>query len=338
MTCRRVAQIIGIACVYALGLLAVIGSGTTTPATPTNATLQIPGTTAGAWQDVSPQSDGTFTVLPFATSVPMVKVKFSAPTPATLHVTAQDTVANGPVFEIPEVNQSTSMPTGFYLDNVDTSLNPAQWTVTIKLPPVFQNSLQFAINISEKSGGSESTPLSFSLVHRAYRLTVALPAGGGHVTSNPPGISCGDGGMDCQFRFGGPAPGFGVTWTVALNAASFQMLAFSGWSGDCSASNSNSGQTGSTCTLVMDGTRDMMATATFGGPAPPPPPPICPVITYQGWTGTGNMPLCKPEGGVGATFGATCDSKGNYSCPNGTPFCTSPDLFKNPGGCYRQGP
>jgi hypothetical protein len=35
-------------------------------------------------------------VLPFATSVPMVRVTFSAPSPSSLHVTAQDTVGNGP--------------------------------------------------------------------------------------------------------------------------------------------------------------------------------------------------------------------------------------------------
>jgi hypothetical protein len=337
MTFRRVAQIVGLGCVYTLGLLTLVGTGTNNPVTPTNAALQIPGTTPGMWQDVLPQQDGTFTVLPFATSVPIVKVSFSAPTPSSLHVTAQDTVANGPVSEIPEVSQSASMPTGFFIDGVDTTPTPARWTVTIKLPPVFQNSLQFAISISEVSGGSESAPLKLSLVHRAYRLTVALPSGG-HVTSNPPGINCGDGAMDCQFRFGGPAPGFGVTTTVALNAGSFQTLTFLGWSGDCSASNSNSGTTGSTCTLTMDGTRDLTATASFGGPPPPPPPPICPVITYDNFTGTGNMPQCRPEGGVGATFGATCDSQGNYSCPYGAPFCPSPDLFKNPGGCYRQGP
>ena len=149
MTFRRVAQIVGLGCVYALGLLTMVGTGTNNPVTPTNAALQIPSTTPGMWQDVSPQQDGTFTVLPFATSVPMVRVTFSAPSPSSLHVTAQDTVGNGPVVEIPEVSQSTSMPTGFHIDGVDTKPNPAQWTVTIKLPPVFQNSLQFAINISE---------------------------------------------------------------------------------------------------------------------------------------------------------------------------------------------
>jgi hypothetical protein len=89
----------------------------------------------------------------------------------------------------------------------------------------------------------------------------------------------------------------------------------------------------------MDGTKDLTATASFGGPAPPPPPPICPAISYAPTlVGTGDTPQCEPEGGVGATFGATCDSQGNYSCPSGVPFCPSPDLFKNPGGCYRQGP
>jgi len=108
MTFRRVAQIVGLGCVYALGLLTMVGTGTNNPVTPTNAALQIPSTTPGMWQDVSPQQDGTFTVLPFATSVPMVRVTFSAPSPSSLHVTAQDTVGNGPVVEIPEVSQSTA--------------------------------------------------------------------------------------------------------------------------------------------------------------------------------------------------------------------------------------
>jgi hypothetical protein len=55
MTFRRVAQIVGLGCVYTLGLLTLVGTGTNNPVTPTNAALQIPGTTPGMWQDVLPQ-------------------------------------------------------------------------------------------------------------------------------------------------------------------------------------------------------------------------------------------------------------------------------------------
>jgi hypothetical protein len=65
MTIRPIAQSIGLAGVFALGVLAMLGSNGT-PQTPSAAELQIPS--PGLWEDVPPAADGSFTVLPFVTS------------------------------------------------------------------------------------------------------------------------------------------------------------------------------------------------------------------------------------------------------------------------------
>lgn len=328
----RPAKTLAIGAVFAAGLLAILGSNTQTPETPVSALLQIPGPSS-MWKDVSPVN-GRFTVLPFMTSVPIMKVGFSAPAGMSLHVTARDDSAGTPAINIPDVSGSTSMPTGFSVDTVDATQTPARWQITIKLPAGFQTTTAFTVGISEMSGGTESAPLSLSLVSRSYQLSVTV-TGGGHVTSTPGGISCNSstaGAPGCDNTFAAPAGG--ITLALNLNAQSFGQESFLGWMGDCSTSNSSSGPTGSTCTLTLDGTGKLSAIANFQASTST-PPALCPLITYDHFVGTGNMPQCQPT--VGAKFGATCDSGGFYSCPAGSggPFCdVSTDMLKQPGGCY----
>jgi hypothetical protein len=332
MTIRRIAQSLGLGGVFALGVLAMLGSNGT-PETPKAAEVQIPSP-GGIWEDVPAAAAGSFTVIPFTTSVPMVRVKFAAPA-VSLMVTAQDDSPGSPVVTIAEVATGPSMPTGYVVDSMDTTPSPPRWQITIKLPATFSASIGFSISISTVSGGTASPPLKLAFSKRSYQVGVSVP-GGGHVTSNPKGIYCGPGATaDCDHTFDPPPAG--VVLTLELNAQSYQSLAFSGWSDACSAANSNSGQTGSTCTLAVDGTRKVKATASFGGSVTQ--PAMCPSILYPHFIGTGNAPQCQPP--VGAKFGATCDGQGFFTCPagNGAPFCdTFNDLLKQPGGCYAVDP
>jgi hypothetical protein len=330
MTIRRIAQSIGLGGVFALGLLTMFGSNNVTPQTPSAGEVQIPSP-GGIWEDVPPAASGSFTVLPFVTTVPMVRVKFAAPA-VSIMVSAQDGSAGAPVVPIPEVATGPSMPTGYVVDNMDTNPSPPRWQITIKLPAAFSTSTGFSISISTVSNGTASSPLKLAFTKRSYEVSVSV-TGGGHISSNPKAIYCGPGAMDCDKTFDPPPTG--VVVTVDLNAQSYQMLSFSGWSGACSAANSNSGQTGSTCTLAVDGTRKLTASASFGGSVTQ--PPLCPLITYPHFVGTGNMPQCQPP--VGAKFGATCDAQGFYTCSSGAPFCDNFNgLLKQPGGCYAVDP
>ncbi len=83
-----------------------------------------------------------------------------------------------------------------------------------------------------------------------YSLTVSKQgAGSGQVSSSPPGISCG---YSCQASFDAGTP---VTLTATPDASSI----FTGWSGDCSGTD--------TCQVTMDQARSV--TATFALNAPP---------------------------------------------------------------------
>ena len=77
MTIRRIAQSVGLGGVFALGLLAMLGSNETSPETPKAAEVQVPS--PSGWEDVPPATTGSFTVLPFTTSVPMVRVNSRLP-------------------------------------------------------------------------------------------------------------------------------------------------------------------------------------------------------------------------------------------------------------------
>ncbi len=95
---------------------------------------------------------------------------------------------------------------------------------------------------------ARSVTATFAL--KAFDLTVSKQgAGSGQVSSSPTGISCGDG---CQASF---TAGTAVTLTATPDASSI----FTGWSGDCSGTD--------TCQVTMDQARSV--TATFALNAPP---------------------------------------------------------------------
>jgi prepilin-type N-terminal cleavage/methylation domain-containing protein len=81
-----------------------------------------------------------------------------------------------------------------------------------------------------------------STAETLYTLTVTKnPVGGGSVTSNPSGISCGS---VCSYSF---ASGTTVSLSYILSLG----YSFSGWSGDCS---------GSTCSVYMNSNKSVTAT------------------------------------------------------------------------------
>jgi PKD repeat protein len=95
---------------------------------------------------------------------------------------------------------------------------------------------------------ARSVTATFAL--KAFDLTVSKQgAGSGQVSSSPAGISCGD---SCQASF---TAGTAVTLTATPDASSI----FTGWSGDCSGTD--------TCKVTMDQARSV--TATFALNAPP---------------------------------------------------------------------
>lgn len=81
---------------------------------------------------------------------------------------------------------------------------------------------------------------------RGPLLSVAVPTGGGRVTSNPAGIDCRDA---CATAF---APGTSVTLTATKDTSG----TFAGWGGACSLRGTNT-----TCTLVLDA--DTSVSAAF---------------------------------------------------------------------------
>ncbi|HEY3208959.1 MAG TPA: PKD domain-containing protein [Actinomycetota bacterium] len=95
---------------------------------------------------------------------------------------------------------------------------------------------------------ARSVTATFAL--KAFDLTVSKQgAGSGQVSSSPAGISCGD---SCQASF---TAGTAVTLTATPDASSI----FTGWSGDCSGTD--------TCQVTVDQARSV--TATFALNAPP---------------------------------------------------------------------
>jgi len=95
---------------------------------------------------------------------------------------------------------------------------------------------------------ARSVTATFAL--KTFNLTVSKQgAGSGEVTSSPVGIACGD---SCQASF---TAGTAVTLTATPDASSI----FTGWSGDCSGTD--------TCQVTMDQARSV--TATFALNAPP---------------------------------------------------------------------
>jgi PKD repeat protein len=95
---------------------------------------------------------------------------------------------------------------------------------------------------------ARSVTATFAL--KAFDLTVSKQgAGSGQVSSSPAGISCG---YSCQASF---TAGTAVTLTATPDASSI----FTGWSGDCSGTD--------TCQVTMDQARSV--TATFALNAPP---------------------------------------------------------------------
>src|SRR5207342_110463 len=95
---------------------------------------------------------------------------------------------------------------------------------------------------------------------KVYTVTVMV-SGSGHVQSSPGGILCGTAPSwaaltECSYEFG---PG-----SVTLNPNSNDNLAtsFKGWEGNCAGRNP--------CSVTLDGTAPVGATATFAPSSTPP--------------------------------------------------------------------
>jgi YVTN family beta-propeller protein len=106
------------------------------------------------------------------------------------------------------------------------------------------------------------------------RLSVAIDAfTRGTVTSSPLGIGCA---TDC-------AQHFGAGRRVTLTAAALPGSRFAGWTGACAAAGA-----AATCTIAMDGDREVGASFVAAPPAPPPPV-------------SGSAPPPPPQPGVSVT-------------------------------------
>lgn len=316
--------------------------------TPVFSVLEIPQANGG-WTTYS--SVWPMEVLP--TRGRNLRVWFSAPLGSTFSVGLRE--PDGTLTDLPQ-SQGAPVPSAqgfFQVISVNSAVNPPMYLVQLRSPLAMTSPAMFNVEIVNKTlrtDVTDSAPMVVRLAQiKVFTVTVAV-SGNGHVTSNPPGIECGISAQgramtQCSYNFG--------RGQVTLNPGSNDLntTRFSGWSGNCPGGVQ-------VCTLTLDGSAPVAATATFVGSGSPASSqqmcPAAPLLPGLRWIAT---PQCDPAS-FPTTSSALCDSAGLFCCKSlpvgsGTPASPSarcgvdkiefpPDCrntlgsgsLRQPGGCY----
>jgi hypothetical protein len=257
-----------LAVVALVGALAACGGGGSSSgnggpvATPGFILLAVPdpaGSNTWVSYTTSPPQPGPAHVLP--TRGREVRIAFSAPIGSTFAVALR--ALSGAVTTIPENTGTVADPDAGYFQivSVDPNQNPPLYTMLVRAPAALPDPDNYDVLVVHKSLRTDMTDSAAMVVPlRKAEFTVTITVvGAGHVTSNPPGITCGTAFSgsaltDCSHNFG---PSL-VPVTVVLNPNSNDQdtTRFMGWSGDCPSGVQS-------CPLSLDGTTPRTATATF---------------------------------------------------------------------------
>lgn len=344
---RRVRSLL---CSAGLLLSAILSSGATCrgggggggggqAAAPVFTSLEVPS--AGSWTTAT-ASGGVFPVLPLPGRG--VRIHFTAPLGSTYGVTFVE--PDGTRTAVAE-NSGTPAPpaAGYFQILATTAASPPAWTMYVRAPQGLQSPENYQIWVVNLGGAArvtESGPMIVDLDPRPRFTVTVRVEGGGLVTSNPPGITCGTSKQgraqtNCLFDF---APG----GTVSLLPNSNDGARFVGFTGNC--------QGRQVCTLALSGS-PASATALFEADTMSTTLPTCPVAPQLPGLRWIDRPNCA-TGQIGYHPGITlqCDARGYFCCEpsNGpsSPRCpgggdeTEPDcmvhqprgLLRQPGGCY----
>jgi len=263
----RTTQLLGALTAFLLlAALTACGGGKTgnggPVATPTFILLAVPDPAgSNTWVSVttSPPQPGPAHVLP--TTGRMVRIVFSAPIGSTFAVSLR--ALSGAVTTLPENTGTISDPNAGYFQivSVNPNQNPPLYTMHVRAPAALPDPANYDVLVVHKSLRTDMTDSAAMVVPlRKAEFTVTVTVvGSGHVTSNPPGITCGTAPSgsslaDCSHNFG---PSLGLV-TVVLDPHSNDLdtTRFGGWTGDCP-------QNVQSCALSLDGATPRAATATF---------------------------------------------------------------------------
>ena len=240
----------------------------------------------------------------------------------------------------------------FYIKDENPNPNPPIFLMYVQAP--ITNCTNFDILVVDHSvtgDATDSAPMTVSLRQRKVFTVTVTVQGSGHVTSNPPGITCGTDYnnhplTDCTHEFG-PGP-----VTLLPNSNDPSTTHFVGWSGNCAPNMQN-------CILPLDGTKAMGGTAIFGAigtPALVSHCPAAPVLPGLQWVGIPDCASGVRDQHPGITSPAICDANGWFCCEpqtgSNSPRCggegqkeSLPDcqgqgrfgigaFLRQPGGCY----
>jgi hypothetical protein len=326
------------------------GGGGGSIAAPTFGQLQIPTpSAAGGW--------GSFTtnapppeVLP--TRGRAVRIYFYAPAQSAFGVSLRE--LDGTVTSLPFNSGTPAPPEAGYFQILDENpasdpANPSIYQMHVRAPLSLNDQGNYDVEVVRRTSAGTSSPMVVPLrARKVWRVTVMV-SGNGYVVSSPAGILCGVSRTgrsltECSYEFG--------PFQVNLDPATADdppqsVTRFKGWTGNCAGFSA-------TCTVTLDGSSAVGATATFEPRSMPTTASACPMApTVAGWRWIGNPGCSDPGYNPGTTL--QCDSAGYFCCepgnpPPGNPRCNGEVLYQadcrnqpnqginarliQPGGCY----
>jgi hypothetical protein len=300
---------------------------------------------AGGWGEVRARG-GVFQVLPVQGRG--VRLNFTAPVGSVFNVTI---LSAGAVTALAQ-NDGTPAPPDdgyFQIISADPSTNPPTYQMYVRAPANLADANNYTISVASASGGASGGPMTVTLGPPTFIVTVTVQ-GGGHVTSNPAGITCGTSPQGNALR--SCTVDFGSATAVTLNPNSNNPGDFTEWTGACTGRQ--------VCTLANAGL-PVAATASFAGGGATVTTNACtqpPILVGLTWSG---QPQCGRESATSDIRGTLgCDGGGYFCCSTSTgggaadPRCANggyaypPDcrnqpneglnaVLRQPGGCYRIG-
>jgi hypothetical protein len=332
------------------------GNGTVIEA-PTYAQLQIPtpASTSG-W--------GSFTtnapppqVLP--TRGRAVRIYFYAPAQSAFGVSLRE--LDGTVTSLPFNSGTPTPPEAGYFQilNEDPASNPANpslYYMHVRAPLSLKDPANWDVEVVRRTSAGTSSPMVVPLrARKVWRVTVTVN-GNGRVVSSPAGISCGvsRSGVpltQCSYDFGpfqvnlDPATSDPINPDPNVEPAT----RWKGWTGNCAGFSV-------TCTVTLDGSSAVGATATFeprNNQTPLSTCPTPPLIPGLRWIDRPDCATGNIAGHPGISHPALCDAAGYFCCEPATQLLpgnarcggqheSPPDCGRNaprgtlrqPGGCY----